>query len=1066
MKFSHFFIERPIFASVLSILITLAGAITAFLLPIAQFPDVVPPTVVVTAVYPGANAQTVAETVATPIEEQVNGVSGMLYMSSQSTNTGIMTLTVTFAFGTNPDIDQVLVQNQVAIALPTLPQVVRQIGVTAQKNSPNFLLLVNLLSPNGTYGPDYLSNYAEIQVQDPLKRVPGVGSVQVFGVREYSMRVWLDPNRMTGLNLTVEDITLAIQSQNIQVAAGTIGAPPAPKGTQLQLTVNTLGRLTRPEQFADIIIKTGSDGQIVRLRDLGSVVLGAKDYSMNAYHDGQPTVALAVSLEPGANAVATATRVRQQMEELARRFNPGLTYRIDYDTSTFVVQSLEEVVLTLGIAILLVIVVVIVFLQTWRAAIIPLIAIPVSLVGTFAALYCLGFSLNNLSLFGLVLAIGIVVDDAIVVVENCERHLREGLSPKDAARKAMDEVSGPVIAVAVVLTAVFLPSTFLPGISGQFYRQFAATVAVSTLISAFNSLTLSPALCGVLLRGEAKGSTLVNRALDHTVGWFFRGFNRAFNSVAHGYASLVRRIVRFAAVVLLVYVGLLALTWFGFKVVPGGFIPTQDQGFLLMAGQLPDAASLDRTEAVRVKVTEALRHVPGIAHTIAISGFSILTGSVQSNGFTIFVLLKPFHDRTTPGESLGGVMGAIAERTAGIQEASVSTFPPPAVEGIGSVGGFQLEVEDRGHLGLNELQSVTNQLMGAAYRQPTLTQVFSALRTEVPQLYVDIDRTKVQRLGIPLPNVFDALQTYLGANYVNDFNFLGRTYQVNVQADADYRVQAEQIGRLYTRNQNGNMVPFSTFATVTGITGPDRVTHYNLFTAADFFGSTRPGISSGQGIETMKTLCAQILPTQMSYEWTGLTYEELRAGNTAIFIFPLSVLVVFLALAALYESWSLPLAVILIVPTCLLAAIVGVFIRGSDNNIFTQIGFIVLVGLACKNAILIVEFARTELESGKDRIDAVVEACRIRLRPILMTSFAFILGVLPLVMASGAGAEMRQALGTAVFSGMIGVTLFGLLLTPVFFVVLSRSQAKRLARIAETAGTAGSGGAPDRSSAT
>src|SRR5580704_14821301 len=1062
MKFSHFFIERPIFASVLSILITLAGAITAFLLPVAQFPDVVPPTVIVSAVYPGANAETIAETVATPIEEQVNGVSGMLYMSSQSTNTGLMTLTITFAFGTNPDIDQVLVQNQVAIAMPTLPQVVRQIGVTAAKNSPNFLLLVNLISPNGTYGSDYLSNYAEIQVQDPLKRVPGVGSVSVFGGREYSMRVWLDPNRMTGLNLTVEDVTLAIQGQNIQVAAGTIGAPPAPEGTQLQLTVNTLGRLTRPEQFGDIIVKTGSDGQIVRLRDLGSVVLGSKDYSVNAYHDGQPTVALAVSLSPGANAVATATRVRQQMEELGRRFNPGLTYRIDYDTSTFVVQSLEEVFITLGIAILLVIVVVIIFLQTWRAAIIPLVAIPVSLVGTFAALYCLGFSLNNLSLFGLVLAIGIVVDDAIVVVENCERHLREGLSPKDAARKAMDEVSGPVIAVAVVLTAVFLPSTFLPGISGQFYRQFAATVAVSTLISAFNSLTLSPALCGVLLRSEVKGSTLVNRAFDHTVGWFFRGFNRAFNSVAHGYASLVRRIVRFAAVAVLIYVGLLALTWFGFKIVPGGFIPTQDQGFLLMAGQLPDAASLDRTEAVRVKVTEALSKVPGVAHTISISGFSFLTGSAQSNGFTVFVLLKPFHERTSPSESLGGVMGAIAERTAGIQEASISTFPPPAVEGIGSVGGFQLEVEDRGHLGLSELQAVTNQLMGAAYTQPTLTQVFSALRTEVPQLYVDIDRTKVQRLGIPLTNVFDALQTYLGASYVNDFNFLGRTFQVNVQAGANARAQADQIGRLYTRNQKGDMVPFSTFSNVRSITGPDRVTHYNLFTAADFFGSTRPGISSGQGIETMKALCAQILPSQMSYEWTGLTYEEIQAGNTAIFVFPLSVLVVFLALAALYESWSLPLAVILIVPMCLMAAITGVFIRGSDNNIFTQIGFIVLVGLACKNAILIVEFARTELESGKDRIDAVVEACRIRLRPILMTSFAFILGVLPLVMASGAGAEMRQALGTAVFSGMIGVTFFGLLLTPIFFVLLSRSRAKRLARIAETTTTGR--GAGDRSS--
>jgi multidrug efflux pump len=1051
MKFSHFFIERPIFACVLSILITLVGAIAAFLLPVAQFPDVVPPTVVVTAVYPGANAETIAETVATPIEEQVNGVSGMLYMSSQSTNTGVMTLTITFAFGTNPDIDQVLVQNQVAIALPILPQIVRQIGVTAQKNSPNFLMLINLISPNGTYGADYMSNYAQIQIEDPLKRIKGVGSVQALGAGDYSMRVWLDPNRMTGLSLTVEDITQAILSQNIQVAAGTIGAPPAPKGTQFQLTVNTLGRLTRPDQFANIIIKTGSDGQIVRLRDVASVVLGSQDYSVNAYHDGLPTVALAISLEPGANAVATASRVRQQMEELAQRFNPGLTYRIDYDTSTFVVQSLEEVVITLIIAIVLVVLVVIIFLQTWRAAIIPLIAIPVSLVGTFAALYCLGYSLNNLSLFGIVLAIGIVVDDAIVVVENCERHLRDGLSPKDAARKAMDEVSGPVIAVAVVLTAVFLPSTFLPGISGQFYRQFAVTIAVSTLISAFNSLTVSPALCGLLLRSEAKGSSRPNGLLDHTIGWFFRGFNRGFEYVSHAYSRLVGRIVRFSVIALILYVGLVALTWLGFKVVPSGFIPTQDEGFLIMSTQLPDSASLDRTEVVRAKVTEALRQVPGIDHTIAISGYSILTGSTQSNSCTIFVILKPFHDRTSPGQSLYAIMGAIAERTGGIQEATVSTFPPPAVQGIGSVGGFQLEVEDRGHLGMSELQAVTNQLMGAAYVQPTLTQVFSSLRTEVPQLYVDIDRTKVQRLGIPLPSVFDALQTYLGASYVNDFNFLGRTFQVNVQADANARAQADQIGRLYTRNQNGNMVPLSTITSVNGITGPDRVTHYNLFTAADFFGSTRPGISSGQGIEAMKTLCSQILPSQMSYEWTGLTYQENEAGNSAIFVFPLSVFVVFLALAALYESWSLPLAVILIVPTCLLAAIAGVYIRGSDNNIFTQIGFIVLVGLACKNAILIVEFARTELESGKSRIDAVVEACRIRLRPILMTSFAFILGVLPLVMATGAGAEMRQALGTAVFSGMIGVTFFGLLLTPVFFVVLSRSRTKRSPRSTETA---------------
>jgi hydrophobe/amphiphile efflux-1 (HAE1) family protein len=1040
MKFSYFFIERPIFASVLSMLIVLAGAITAFLLPVAQYPDVVPPTVVVTAFYPGANAQTVAETVATPIEQQVNGVSGMLYMSSQSTNGGLMTLTITFALGTNPDIDQVLVQNQVAIALPVLPQSVRQIGVFAQKSSPNLMLVVNLTSPNGKYDSEYLSNYAEIQIQDPLKRVPGVGNVQAFGLREYSMRVWLNPDRMAGLKLTVDDVVQAIQSQNVQVAAGIIGAPPAPKGTLLELSVSALGRLTHPEQFAGIIVKTGSNGQIVRLRDVGTVVLGAKDYTVASYEDGRPTVSLGVSLEAGANAVATSARVRQQMDELAKRFNPGLAYSIDYDTTAFVIASLNEVLHTLIIAILLVVVVVLIFLQTWRAAIIPLIAVPVSLIGAFAAIYCLGFSLNNLSLFGLVLAIGIVVDDAIVIVENCERHIEEGLAPKDAARKALDEVSGPVIAVAVVLTAVFLPSAFLPGISGQFYRQFAVTIATSTIISAFNSLTLSPALCGLLLRKREQQKDLVTRAIDRVAGWFFRGFDQTFKRASTGYASLVRRILRFSLIGLVLYVGLLLLTYVSFKIVPTGFIPTQDQGYLLIAAQLPDAAALDRTEAVRVKIDNALRTVPGIAHTIEISGFSILSGAAQTNACTIFVILKPFEERTHPNETMNGVVRAIGEKTSDIQEAIVSTFPPPPVQGIGSTGGFQLELEDRGNLGLEELQAVSNQLMGAAYLQPGLTQVYTPLRTQVPQLFVNIDRTKVQRLGVPLFSVFNALQTYLGANYVNDFNFLGRTYQVNVQAGSNFREQADQIGRLYTRNAQGSMVPLSTIANVESITGPDRVTHYNLFTAADFFGSAVAGSSSGQAMAIMAKLCRAILPAQMAYEWTGLSYQEMQSGNVSLYVFPLSVLVVFLALAAQYESWTLPLAVILIVPTCLLSAIGGVYLRGTENNIFTQIGFIVLIGLACKNAILIVEFARNERLLGKNRIDAAVEACRIRLRPILMTSVAFIFGVFPLLTASGPGAEMRQALGTAVFSGMIGVTVFGLMLTPIFFVILSRDR--------------------------
>jgi multidrug efflux pump len=1039
MKFSYFFIERPIFASVLSMLIVLAGGITAFLLPIAQYPDVVPPTVVVSTFYPGANAQIVADTVATPIEEQINGVSGMLYMSSQSTNNGSMTLTVTFAQGTNPDIAQVLVQNQVAIALPLLPQMVRQIGVVAQKSSPNLMLLINLISPNGKYDAEYLSNYAELQIVDPLKRVPGVGSVQPFGLREYSMRVWLNPDRMAGVGLTVGDVTQAIQNQNIQVAAGTIGAPPAPKGTMLELSVSALGRLTRPEQFADIILKTGSNGQFVRIRDVGTVLLGAQDYTVTSYIDGKPTVSLGVSLEAGANAVATSGRVRQKIEDLARHFNPGLAYTIDYDTTAFVIDSLNEVLHTLLIAILLVVLVVLIFLQTWRAAIIPLISVPVSLIGTFAALYCLGYSLNTLSLFGLVLAIGIVVDDAIVIVENCERHIAEGLLPRDAARKALGEVGGPVITVAVVLTAVFLPSAVLPGISGQFYRQFAVTIAVSTIISAFNSLTLSPALCGLLLQKSDAKKDLLTRIVDRTIGWFFTGFNRAFVRGAEGYAKLIRRILRFAGIALIIYVGLLVLTYLGFKATPTGFIPTQDQGFLLLGAQLPDAAALDRTEAVREKIDKILRTIPGIAHTVEISGFSILSGTSQSNACTIFVILKPFAERNTPSQSMNAILQEIGQKTADVQEAMVSTFPPPPVQGIGATGGFQLEIEDRGNLGLEELQAVSNQLIGAAYSQPRLTQVYTPLRTEVPQLFVNIDRAKVQRLGVPIFSVFDTLQTYLGATYVNDFNFLGRTYQVNVQASSDFRAQADQIRRLYTRNSQNKMVPLSTIADVQAITGPDRISHYNLFTVADFFGGTKPGISSGQAIATMEQLCRQILPAQMGYEWTGLSYQEIASGNVAIYIFPLSVLVVFLALAAQYESWSLPLSVILIVPTCLLSAIAGVYFRGSDNNIFTQIGFIVLVGLACKNAILIVEFARTQRESGKNRTDAAVEACQIRLRPILMTSVAFIFGVFPLLIAAGPGAEMRQALGTAVFSGMIGVTVFGLLLTPVFFFVLSRS---------------------------
>jgi multidrug efflux pump len=1038
VKFAHFFITRPIFAIVVSLVLVILGALAYTQLPVASYPEIAPPTVQVTAVYPGANPQTLADTVATPIEEQVNGVEDMLYMSSQSASDGTMTLTVTFKLGTNLDVAQVLVQNRVAIAEPQLPQEVRNVGVTVQKQSPNIMLVVNLLSDHHTYDALYMANYAVLQIQEVLKRVEGVGNVQIFGASQYSMRLWMDPDKMFARGLVPGDVITAVTAQNVQVAAGTLGEEPAPPGTNFQLIVNAKGRLTDPKEFERIIVKRGSDGQLVRFGDIGHAELGAQNYVNGSFLSGQPSVGIAIFQLPGANALKTAQNVESEMVRLAKNFPPGLKYEIAYNPTTFISQSISAVIETLFDAIVLVTIVVLIFLQSWRAAIIPLCAVPVSLVGTFAVMKVFGFSLNNLSLFGLVLAIGIVVDDAIVVVENVERWLEDGHSPVEAATKAMDEVSGAVVAIAIVLTAVFVPTALISGITGQFYRQFALTIAVATIISAFNSLTLSPALAALLLRPRSAKKDLLTRGMDFTLGWFFRLFNRGFDATNRVYTWIVGRLVRFALVAVVVYVGLLLLTGLGFKTIPTGFIPTQDQGYLIAVAQLPDGASLQRTEAVRQQLSAAVRKIPGVAYTVEIAGLSALDFTNRSNFLTMFLPLKPFEERAgDPQQKMGAILQKAQAAASKIQDAFVIVLPPPPVQGIGNAGGFKLEIEDRRSAGVEALAAATNNVIAAGEKEGGLVGFFTSLRTQVPQVYLNIDREKAEALDVPIDSVFQTLQAYLGAYYINDFNFLGRTFQVNLQGDSKFRVRPDQIGSLYTRNATGGMVPLGTLLDVQEINAPDKIMHYNLYPAADLNGSTLPGVSSGDAITKMEN-AAKSLSDQFGYEWTELSLQEKLAGNTALFIFPLCVLFVFLALAAQYESWSLPLIIILIVPMCLLSALAGVFIRGFDDNIFTQIAFLVLVGLACKNAILIVEFARQQTDAGKGRVEAAVEAARLRLRPILMTSFAFILGVVPLVVATGAGAEMRQVLGTAVFAGMIGVTFFGIFLTPVFFVVITR----------------------------
>ncbi len=1038
MNLSAFFIERPIFASVLSIVIVLVGAIAYFGLPLSQYPEVVPPTIVVATSYPGANAQIVASTVATPLEQEINGVEDMLYMSSQSTNDGSLTLTITFRLGTDLDTAQVLVQNRVAIAEPRLPEDVRRIGVTTRKTSPDLLMVIHLISPNATYDQLYISNYATLQVRDVLSRLDGVGSVTIFGAREYSMRVWLDPERVASFGMTAGDVVAALREQNVQVAAGVLGAQPALPGTAYELVVNTTGRLVETAEFGEIVVKTGADGRITRLRDVARVELGARDYSVNSYLSGEQAVALVVAQRPGSNALATSQRIRATMQELAGDFPQGLEYRIVYDPTQFVSESIADVMRTLVEAIGLVVVVVFVFLQSWRASIIPLTAIPVALVGTFAAMAAIGFSLNNLSLFGLVLAIGIVVDDAIVVVENVERNLEAGLASRDAARKAMAEVSAPVVAASLVLGAVFIPTAFVSGISGQFYRQFAVTIAVSTFISLFVSLTLTPALCGVLLHGNEVPKDWLTRLWDRVFGGFFRAFNRAFSALTRHYIGAVTRLVRLVPAALAAYVLLLGAALWLFRTTPVGFIPEQDQGYLITAIQLPDGASLERTDAVTQQVAKLALGAPGVTYAVEFVGFSGATRTNSSNAAAIFVGLAPFAERDAKGLRAPVLMAELRKRFGAVRDGFVAVFPPPPVQGLGTSGGFKLYVEDRRASGFAAIQAATDSLVSAGNADPELRGVFTTFRAGAPQLFADIDRAKAKIMNVPLGNVFDTLQVYLGSVYVNDFNLLGRTFQVRAQADAEHRADEESVARLKTRNAAGDMVLLGALVDLRRITGPDRVVHYNLYPAAEVNGGTAPAVSSAEGLAAVERLAKKVLPPGFAIEWTDLAYQQVIAGNTATYVFAFSVLFVFLTLAAQFESWILPLAVILIVPMCLLFAMIGVTLRGLDDNLLVQIGLIVLVALAAKNAILIVQFATVQQEAGKNRFEAAVEAARLRLRPILMTSFAFILGVFPLVTASGAGAEMRRSLGTAVFSGMLGVTVFGLFLTPVFFVALRR----------------------------
>jgi multidrug efflux pump len=1042
MDFSKFFIDRPIFAAVLSIIIFAAGLIAIPQLPVSEYPDVVPPTVQVRAMYPGANPKVIAETVATPLEEAINGVEDMMYIKSVAGSDGVLLTTITFRPGTDPDQAQVQVQNRVSQALARLPEDVRRLGVTTQKQSPTLTMVVHLRATDGRYDSLYLRNYATLKVKDELARLPGVGQAQMWGAGDYAMRIWLDPNKVASRGLTASDVVNAIREQNVQVSAGQLGAEPTPVDSDFLLAINAQGRLQSEDEFGRIVIKSGADGEIVRLSDVARLELGAGDYTLRSQLDNQDAVAIGIFQSPGANAIDLSDAVRARMAELSTRFPEGVKYEVVYDPTVFVRDSIKAVVTTLLEAVLLVVLVVILFLQTWRASIIPLLAVPVSVVGTFAALYLLGFSINTLTLFGLVLAIGIVVDDAIVVVENVERNISSGMSPLAASHQAMKEVSGPIVAIALVLCAVFVPMAFLDGVTGQFYKQFAVTIAISTVISAINSLTLSPALAAALLKPHDAAKDAPTRLIDRAFGWIFSPFNRFFGRNSERYQGAVSRTLDKRGAVFAVYAGLLLATGLMFNAVPGGFIPTQDKLYLIGGVKLPEGASLDRTDAALRKVSEIALATDGVDHAVAFPGLNALQFTNTPNTGTVFLTLKPFNER---GRSAEEINAEINMKIAGIKEGFAFSILPPPILGLGQGSGYSLFVQDRAGLGYGQLQNAVNGFQGAIAQTPGLHYPISTYQANVPQLDAQVDRDKAKAQGVPLTELFATLQTYLGSAYVNDFNRFGRTWRVMAQADAPYRDNVEDIANLRVRSVTGEMVPIGSMVTLTQGYGPDPVIRYNGYPAADLIGEADPRLmSSAEAMATVQGMAQQLLPNGMSIEWTDLSYQQATQGNAAIIVFPLAVLLAFLVLAALYESWTLPLAVILIVPMTLLSALVGVWLTGGDNNVFVQVGLVVLMGLACKNAILIVEFAR-ELElQGKGVVEAALEACRLRLRPIVMTSIAFIAGTVPLLLGTGAGSEVRAVTGITVFAGMLGVTLFGLFLTPVFYVALRKWVAKPL----------------------
>ncbi len=1052
MSFPRFFIDRPIFAGVVSVLIFLGGLVAMLNLPISEYPEVTPPSVVIRAQFPGANPAVIAETVATPLEEQINGIEGMLYMNSLATTDGTLSLTVTFEIGTDPDLAQQKVENRVSQALPRLPDVVRQLGVTVVKSSPDLTMVVHLRSPNERYDMLYLRNYATLHVKDQLARVRGVGQVRLFGSGDYAMRIWLNPDEVAERNMTAAEVVDAVRRQNIQVAAGQIGGAPYDEGVQVQLPINVKGRLQSVEEFAQIIVKRDDDGTVVRLGDLARLELGAQQYALRSLLDNKPAVALPIFASPGANALDISRDVRATMKRLEASFPEGVEYSIVYDPTVFVQDSIKSVVKTLLEALALVVLVVIVFLQTWRASIIPLLAVPVSIVGTFSLMLTFGFSINVLSLFGLILAIGIVVDDAIVVVENVERNIANGLKPRDATVAAMKEVTGPIIATSLVIIGVFVPIAFLSGLTGQFYKQFALTIAIATIISTINSLTLSPALSALLLKSHDAPKDFLTRAMDALFGWFFRGFNRMFGRATALYAKSVGGFLGRKGIMMTLYVLLLGATYQGFQMVPSGFIPIQDKQYLVSFAQLPQGATLERTEEVIREMSEIAQKEPGVASSVAFPGLSINGFVNSSSAGIVFVTLDDFDQRSDPALSGLAIAQRLQQKFAAIEDAFVAIFPAPPVQGLGTIGGFKLQVQDRSDQGYQTLDDVMKQVLAKAWAAPELTGVFSSYNVNMPQLFADVDRTKAMRLGIPVDEVFRTMQIYLGSLYVNDFNQFGRTYQVIVQADKPFRSAPESIAKLQTRNADGQMVPLGSVVSISETFGPDTAMRYNAFRSADLNGNAAPGYSSGEAQAAITRILEETLPPGMAFEWTELTYQQNLAGNTAVFVFPLCILLVFLVLAAQYESLAMPLAVIMIVPMSILSALIGVYLTGGDNNIFIQISLFLLAALASKNAILIVEFARELERQGRGLVEAAIEASRLRLRPILMTSFAFIMGVVPLVLSSGAGAEMRQSLGIAVFSGMLGVTFFGIVLTPVFYVLVRKLEMRgEPSKIAQTA---------------